>query len=419
MFDIELQKKIIKFLVNYRRMDLLNLLDETLFDDDLLSEIFLYIRKYSKEKMMIPGFDMIRFECGGIFENESEFTSRKKDIVSLVDEISSLEINPEEIENLIIRFIQVQKLKFLLLDVSDDVVRGELNINSYMARLLELKRIEETRDEKFLDYFENPEIVTKSEMKIPTPFPTLNKYLRGGVSYGELCMVLGETNIGKTMFLLNLVKPALIIGKNVLYITLEIQPEDLKVRLGSILSGFTFEEMMKKKNKFLKRIQNYNKSKLYILGYPSGAKSVYTLERDIQEFEMDGSKIDMMIVDYPDLFSPEAKDDWISLSRIYSVLRGFAVKYDMVIWTASQIRREDFGSDYSNKSVGRSIEKINIADHAFGLISKNSELKRLKILKLRRPGNFRGKYIKLSVDYSVGVIVENSSGDVRTVSLDL
>jgi len=406
IFNIDLQMKIIKYIIIHRRFDLISMLEVDLFDDQILQEIFLFIKKYVKKYSEVPTFDILKSECGGIYESPSEYDKLKKDIVDKIKKMQKLEVDFVEVEQILVKFIQAQKLKITLLDISEDIQKGEINIDNYMSQLYSLKKIEEFENEKMIDYFENLDLDIEQKPKIPTPFKTLNKILKGGVSYGELAMILGETNIGKTMFLINLIKPALKIGKNVLYVTLEIQPEDLKLRIDSVLSNFSYDELFMKRNKFKRRIKEYQKAKLYILGYPSGIKNVLSLEEDLKNFELQGIHVDMLIVDYPDLFKPEAKDDWVSLGRIYSILRGIGISNNCVIWTASQIRRGDYGEDFGKQSTGRSIEKINIADHVFGIIVEREGRRFLKILKLRRPGNNIGRKIQLEFDFEKSLITE-------------
>src|SRR5690348_17326129 len=71
-----------------------------------------------------------------------------------------------------------------------------------------------------------------------TPFPALNDYLGGGIGrpYNyEICLLFGETGIGKSTIALNLLAKAIGEGKRVGLFLMEDAPDDTMNRLENIL----------------------------------------------------------------------------------------------------------------------------------------------------------------------------------------
>lgn len=106
-----------------------------------------------------------------------------------------------------------------------ETIHGELN--RYTERLI-TKKI--TNEEKLSLLKET--ILTKTEEDyISTPYPSLNKYLKGGFKGGELITIGGRTGKGKTVLSTNIMMEACRNNKRVVYFSLEMSENELLKRL--------------------------------------------------------------------------------------------------------------------------------------------------------------------------------------------
>ena len=72
------------------------------------------------------------------------------------------------------------------------------------------------------DYEERYELYHKKENKIEFDLEYFNKITKGGLPNKTLNIALAGTGVGKSLFMCHVASSALIEGKNVLYITLEM-----------------------------------------------------------------------------------------------------------------------------------------------------------------------------------------------------
>ena len=75
------------------------------------------------------------------------------------------------------------------------------------------------------DYEERYEFYHKREEKIPFDLEFFNKITKGGLPNKTLNIALAGTGVGKSLFMCHVASSALLQGKNVLYITLEMAEE--------------------------------------------------------------------------------------------------------------------------------------------------------------------------------------------------
>ena len=71
----------------------------------------------------------------------------------------------------------------------------------------------------------------------------LDDILKGGLAQGELGIMMMPTGTGKSIFLINVAGNAILQGKNVIFITLEMSELEIRNRFSMYLSGIPYEEM--------------------------------------------------------------------------------------------------------------------------------------------------------------------------------
>jgi len=91
---------------------------------------------------------------------------------------------------------------------------------------------------------------------VPWPYPELNDAC-GGLRFGDLHMILADTGAGKTTLLMDIALKVAINGHHVIYLNTEMQDDEMRDRLGGILSGV--EPILISTGQLRKEVVEYNK----------------------------------------------------------------------------------------------------------------------------------------------------------------
>jgi hypothetical protein len=175
-------------------------------------------------------------------------------------------------------------------------------------------------------------------------------------------------------------------------------------RFDSIITGLPNSSLkyasyqLKLKDRLNKFLEKSPGSRLVIKEFPTGMATVNTIRslliqlRNYEDFIPD-----IVIVDYLELLRPIRNIDaeYMAQQRICEELRGLAMEYNCLIWSASQTNRQ--GSKVSiitETELGDSFGKIRVADYAISLNQTPEEYEsstmRIYVMKAR---DAKQKYI--------------------------
>jgi len=287
--------------------------------------------------------------------------------------------------------------------------------------------------------FDDPESHKQQTSKncIPTGWPCIDTILGGGWSKSTLNVIMGETNVGKSMWLHNIAVNAANAGTNVLVITLEMATRKVMKRLGSMRLKINADEYDEKSKDavFMKQKLNNIKSqstvgslfdsqpgKIFVKKYNTSDCSVTDIDNYIKKFEeVKRIKVGMIVVDYINIMSIEKGFDvtnmlYLKGKHLAEGLRRVADKYECALITATQTDKSVWGAnDIKLADIPESKAIADTADSVWAII-RNPEMKknniyRLKILKLRDGEHheeqvrfdFSIKYLSMENDVLVGV----------------
>ena len=287
--------------------------------------------------------------------------------------------------------------------------------------------------------FDDPESHKQqiSKNSIMTGWPCIDSILSGGWSKSTLNVIMGETNVGKSMWLHNIATNAANAGANVLVITLEMATRKVMKRLGSMRLKINADEYDEKSKDtvFMKQRLNNLKSqssvgnlfdsqpgKIFVKKYNTSDCTVTDIDNYVKRFEeVKRIKVGMIIVDYINIMSVEKGHDitnmlYLKGKHLAEGLRKIADKYECAVITATQTDKAVWGaSDIKLGDIPESKAIADTADSVWGII-RNPEMKRnniyrLKILKLRDGEHheeqvrfdFNTKFLTMENDVLVGV----------------
>jgi archaellum biogenesis ATPase FlaH len=247
------------------------------------------------------------------------------------------------------------------------------------------------------DAEERFEFYHKADSRIPFHLDYFNKITKNGVPNKTLNICLAGTNVGKSLFMCDMSANYLKMGKNVLYITLEMAEERIAERIDANLMNRPVDDLtFMSKELYLKQIEKINdktKGKLIIKEYPTASAHVGHFRHLLNELQMKKQfKPDAIFIDYLNIcssFRVKASTDMYQLVKsIAEELRGLAVEFCVPVWSATQTNRAGFNnSDPDLTNTSESFGLPMTADFMFSIIS-NEELANMnqfmvKILKNR------------------------------------
>jgi replicative DNA helicase len=294
-------------------------------------------------------------------------------------------------------------------------------------------------DQDLGDDFDDPESHKQliSKNCIPTGWSNIDSLLSGGWSKSTLNVIMGETNVGKSMWLHNIAVNAANAGTNVLLITLEMANRKVMKRLGSMrlkINANEYDEKSKDTVFMKQRINNLKSQsgvgnlfesqpgKIFVKKYNTSDCTVTDIDNYVKKFEeVKRIKVGMIIIDYINIMSIEKGFDitnmlYLKGKHLAEGLRRVADKYECAVITATQTDKAVWGaSDIKLGDIPESKAIADTADSVWGII-RNPEMKknnqyRLKILKLRDGEHheeqvrfdFNTKFLTMDNDVMVGV----------------
>lgn len=171
---------------------------------------------------------------------------------------------------------------------------------------------------------------------IPTGIEPIDQQIRG-LAVGELGIIFLPPGRGKTQMLINFTDTALLLGKDVLYLTIADQSKDeLIPRIDTCILGTpcpsdaTADVLLERH----RRASQQRTGRLWVADYTDRDCDIQDVERTIQHCASD-----LIIVDHADdVLPPYATDPTAtrhSLRVVYLALKKLSVRYNIPIWTAS------------------------------------------------------------------------------------
>jgi len=332
-------------------------------------DIFSHIRRYEEEHGSVP--DIADLE-GFISSSKEVDPMRMPQVKEAIRDIRNVrDTETQWAKTHAIEFCKRQEFYHALMKATTEWEKGNYHTIYHMVE--EALKVGEDKIDG-LDYFDltNFEQRVGSMMRypIPTGFKAVDEKLNGGLSRGELGVVVAGTGLGKTWTLCNIGAEAVRQGKNVIHYTLELHDRDVSLRYDSILTGVPIKNVIGESanvRQKLANMRNGHSNKLIIKEFDTRSKSVFDLKNHLKARRTKASFVpDLVIVDYADLLRPFHKYDQrrFELESIYEDLRSLAGEFAVPLWTASQGNRSSFMYDgvVQLNQISEAFAKAMVAD---------------------------------------------------------
>jgi len=202
------------------------------------------------------------------------------------------------------------------------------------------------------------------------------RVMNGGLAKGEIGVVVANTGVGKSHFLVQVGSQALMAEKNVIHYTFELSEISTGLRYDSHISGIPIDELLERKDEVIEKYKGLDLGRLIIKEYPTGSASVVTIRNHIEKLALKSFKPDMIVIDYADIMRSTRSYDSLrhELKLIYEELRNMSMELKIPIWTASQANRSSAQSDIVGlENMSEAYGKAMVADVVLSLSRKSHE----------------------------------------------
>lgn len=224
------------------------------------------------------------------------------------------------------------------------------------------------------------EFYNKKESKIPFDLKMMNRITQGGMAAKAIYCIGSQSGGGKSLFMTHVAAATLRLGKNVLYVTMEMAEERIAERIDANLLRVDIDKLGElSKNEFktkIDKIQAKTHGRLFIKEYPTGSAHVGHFRALLEELKLKQTfKPDLIIVDYLGICASSrmkmggSVNSYSYVKSIAEELRGLAVEYNAPILTGAQLNRGGFeNTDIDLTSTADSMGLVMVLDVYFALI---------------------------------------------------
>ena len=362
----------------------------------VFEEIAKFVDKYNK----IPTQTSLEIEVSGRKDlNEEEF----KKVVAVIKTLESTDVDFDWLVNTTEQFCKDKAVYNAIVEgisIIDgkDKQRGPDAIPSILTDALAVGFDNRVGHDYLMDSDDRFEYYHTIEEKIPFDLEFFNRITKGGLPPKTLNIALAGTGVGKSLFMCHMAANCLSLGKNVLYITLEMAEERIAERIDANLMNVSMEDLhdLPKQmydNKIAKIIKSTS-GKLIVKEYPTASAHTAHFRGLIKELAIKKSfRPDILFVDYLNIcastrFKGQTNvNSYMYIKSIAEELRGLAVETDIPIMSATQTTRSGFTStDIGLEDTSESFGVPATADFMFALIS-NEELDELNQIAVKQLKN--------------------------------
>ena len=315
-----------------------------------------------------------------------------------------------------LKFCKQQELQKVMTKAQKIIDKGDFEsydqLEEMVNKALQVGEIDQAEH----DVFTNLDQVLDEDYRHPIPMGIIgiDNLLKGGLAKGELGVILAPTGVGKTTVLTKICNHAFNLGYNVLQIFFEDNPKIIQRKHFTLWTGIAPDELSFHKDVVMEKVRDIKENttnKLILKKYASDTLTMSQIKNQIRKMIAEGTKIDMISLDYIDCVVPDKNlgDEWKSEG---SVMRGFEAmchELDVAGWTATQGNRSSISSDVvTTDQMGGSIKKAQVG-HVIITVAKSLQQKEMKLATIAITKSRIGRD---------GVVFENCKFDNELMEID-
>lgn len=248
----------------------------------------------------------------------------------------------------------------------------------------------------------------------------IDECLGGGFWKGSLITFMAGAKVGKSAWMVNLAREAMLQGKNVAFISLELTEEMMFKRFISSCLDKCMNEVDDILNRDRGVLEGYVKDytskynklgKIFIKQLPTSRVNVNDIETMLlQTAAMQNLEWDLVIIDYFNLINAKGDNSYTRIKNVVEALRGMAMENQWAVVSPTQANRDGIKSESAELShISESINVAATTDVLFALETSDKlrEEGRQRVrCMLTRVSDKQDRYKEYNVNWSTMIIRE-------------
>jgi replicative DNA helicase len=392
---------------------IVDVIEPTYFDNNYFKLIITMVREYYVKYQSTPSFETLE-------QIAKAETSVEMVLKILLDTLKKVQEAPFEgavfVQEKALKFCKQQELQKVMNKAQKIINEGDFESYDKVEGLVRQALQVGERETGVIEIFSGLDDVLNDDFRHPIPIgiPGIDRLLKGGLAKGEIGVILAPTGVGKTTILTKIANSAFNMGYNVLQIFFEDNPKIIQRKHFTIWTGIEPDNLATRKDEVMEKVQEVQNSmpnKLILKKLPSDTMTMNQIKNQIRKMVADGTKIDMVTLDYIDCVVPDnlRNDEWKAEGSVMRHFEAMCHEMNIAGWTATQGNRSSISSEVvTTDQMGGSIKKAQVG-HVIISVAKTLQQKEMKLATIA---------ITKSRIGSDGIVFENCKFDNELIIID-
>ena len=392
---------------------IMDVIESSYFDNKYFKIIIQMIKEYHTKYESTPTFDTLE----QIVKSEIPQELVAKIVLDTLKQVKDAPFEGTSfVQEKALKFCKQQELQKAMDKSQKIITEGDFEsydkVEGLIREALQVGEVEKGQT----DVFDNLDTVLDEDYRHPIPMGItgIDKLLKGGLAKGEIGVILAPTGVGKTTVLCKIANTAFNMGYNVLQIFFEDNPKIIQRKHFTMWTGIEPDNLVLHKDVVMGKITEIKetmKNELILKKLASDSMTMNQIKNQVRKIIADGTKIDMILLDYIDCVLPEssAKDEWKAEGSVMRGFEGMCHELNLAGWTATQGNRSSISSEVvTTDQMGGSIKKAQVG-HVIITVAKSLQQKEMNLATIAITKSRLGKD---------GVVFENCKFNNELLEID-
>jgi replicative DNA helicase len=322
---------------------IIEVIENNYFENKYFKIIIQMIKEYHKKYDHTPSFDTLE----QVTKSELQQETAIKVVLDTIKKIKNAPIEGADfVQEKALKFCKQQELQRVMKQAQKIIDGGEFENYDTLEEMVREALLVGSKDTTMMNVFSNLDQVLDEDYRHPIPMgiPGIDRLLKGGLAKGELGVILAPTGVGKSTILTKIANHAYNLGFNVLQIFFEDNPQIIQRKHITLWTKIHPDDLSDKKDEVIARVKEIETTmpnQLILKKIPSDTVTMNQIKNEVRKLIADGTKIDMIVLDYIDCILPDKNlgDEWKSEGSVMRAYEAMCHELNVVGWTATQGNR--------------------------------------------------------------------------------
>jgi replicative DNA helicase len=372
---------------------IIEILSPNYFGDSYLRDIAGVIKETYEQEEHIPDTSTLYSKMLDKVKTEHE----KEFVQKALHRVREASIKGyETTQRLGLKFCKQQELNKAIREIKKISERGNIEDYDKCEDILKAAlEVGEVKDNS-TSVFEDLKSVMAEDFRkpIPTGIAKIDELMGGGLSKGELAIILAAFGVGKTTAMTKIANSAVNHGYNVLQIFFEDNVKVIQRKHFACWTGINLSQFIERGPEVIANVEtimeNQELGELRLKKMPSDGTTIPMIKQMIKKEMARGFKPDLVLVDYIDCVQAtrQTKDEWSAEGNVMRQFETMLSDLNIAGWTAVQGNRSAINAEVvESDMIGGSIKKAQIGHFILSiaktLVQKENGTANMAILKSR------------------------------------